>query len=280
MRQSLLQQHPRSTILESGYVNIYSPITSQERRQLAFTRRYKATHPSWDTTTIRTCALFARALSKFRMRFPKSTGPAVLDAGCGRGSYVIDEFRRDIAWAAGVDVDAAATEGNTSLDETRFASLDRVPYPPASFDIVLCSWVLEHLEHPNAVFREIARVLKPGGAFLFCTPNKHSLLLFLKRLLHTSFADVLNRRLYGRKHDDIFPTRYRANDMGTLCRLLNNAGFSSVDLQQNYDPIYTSFNAMTFAVSNAFEALCARTFPTLSRPHIVGYSERKKDSVK
>ena len=44
-------------------------------------------------------------------------------------------------------------------------------YPDASFDLVTCSEVLEHVENYRAVLREIRRVLKPGGLMVVTTPN-------------------------------------------------------------------------------------------------------------
>ena len=46
-----------------------------------------------------------------------------------------------------------------------------LPYPDASFDLVTCSEVLEHVENYRAVLREIYRVLKPGGLMVVTTPN-------------------------------------------------------------------------------------------------------------
>jgi len=46
-----------------------------------------------------------------------------------------------------------------------------LPYPDASFDLVTCSEVLEHVENYRAVLREIHRVLKPGGLMVVTTPN-------------------------------------------------------------------------------------------------------------
>ena len=50
------------------------------------------------------------------------------------------------------------------------ASLDALPVNPASFDAVLCTEVLEHLRHPDAVLAELARVLVPGGRLCLTVP--------------------------------------------------------------------------------------------------------------
>lgn len=49
---------------------------------------------------------------------------------------------------------------------------DRFPYPDASFDVILCCEILEHLvADPTHMLVEIHRILKPGGSVLITTPN-------------------------------------------------------------------------------------------------------------
>ena len=48
---------------------------------------------------------------------------------------------------------------------------DSLPYSDHSFDLVTCTEVIEHLENYRRLVRETARVLRPGGAVVFSTPN-------------------------------------------------------------------------------------------------------------
>lgn len=45
-----------------------------------------------------------------------------------------------------------------------------IPAPDASYDFVLCTEVLEHVPRPDAVIREVARLLRPGGTAVFTAP--------------------------------------------------------------------------------------------------------------
>jgi SAM-dependent methyltransferase len=66
----------------------------------------------------------------------------------------------------------------TDLDASRYrhisgmktADLTRTPFADNSFDVIICSHVLEHVPDDAAAFREIYRILKPGGSALLLTP--------------------------------------------------------------------------------------------------------------
>lgn len=50
------------------------------------------------------------------------------------------------------------------------SSADDIPVAPASFDHVLCTQVMEHIEYPDRVFQEFHRILKPGGLLHLTAP--------------------------------------------------------------------------------------------------------------
>lgn len=272
---SELMRNPKSKILERGYINVYSELTPQEERGLFYKREYKKIHPDWNDTTIILCQLFAKVLKKLNLQNEKRE-LVVLDVGCGHGNYVIDEFRSKITWACGVDLYEKFTRKNICLDEIRYTDLNRgrISYESGTFDIVFAFWLLEHLENPAQAFQESYRVLKPGGFFIFATPNKSCLLISLKRLVRSAtLTSSLNKILYGRK-SDVFPTLYRANDLRTLRRMLMETGFEDISLKLNYDPSYTSFNGPTFEISNALDYLFEKLAPHFYKQHIIGMARR------
>lgn len=84
----------------------------------------------------------------------------VLDVGCGAAGY------RDL-FPNTTTLDIAPREG-TAVDIIADAhDLSRIP--DASFDVVLCTEVLEHLHTPSQAIAEFRRVLKPGGQLLLST---------------------------------------------------------------------------------------------------------------
>ena len=98
-------------------------------------------------------------------------GHAVLDVGAGAGIVAAMNFKGHAARICGIDPDPRVV-ANPFLDEGKQAVGERIPYDEGSFDVAFADNVLEHLADPEAVFREVARVLKPGGCFLAKTPNK------------------------------------------------------------------------------------------------------------
>ena len=92
----------------------------------------------------------------------------VMDLGCGAGDSV-DLFRTinpDVHWV-GVDVEESPEVTGRSRADAEFVTFDgeHLPFEDASFDFVYCKQVLEHVERPRELLREVARVLRPGGSF-------------------------------------------------------------------------------------------------------------------
>jgi SAM-dependent methyltransferase len=93
---------------------------------------------------------------------PITADPAetVLDYGCGGSPY-----RRLFSQRTYHRTDLPGTPGlDHAMDEA-----GRVDAPDASYELVLCTQVLEHVRHPGAVLRECLRLLKPGGRLVVTT---------------------------------------------------------------------------------------------------------------
>lgn len=93
-------------------------------------------------------------------------GARVLDAGAGECAYK-DYFRHCRYYATDLAVgEGAWNYGN--LDCVSF--LDKLAFVDSSFDSILCTQVLEHLEWPRESVREFFRVLRPGGKLILTAP--------------------------------------------------------------------------------------------------------------
>jgi SAM-dependent methyltransferase len=192
----------------------------------------------------------------FRDRILKHLRPdsVVLDLGAGAGILPQMNFRGIAARVFGIDLDARVAD-NPMLDEARMADAARIPYEADLFDAVWADNVLEHLAEPLTVFREVARVLKPGGVFLFKTPNRRHYVPLLARLTPQRFHEYVNR-LRGRAVVDTFPTLYRANTRADVLRFAGQSGLSveRVELIEGR-PEYLRIAWPAYLVGAAYERL-------------------------
>jgi ubiquinone/menaquinone biosynthesis C-methylase UbiE len=231
------------------------PLTVQN----AYRVRFGAMRPGWRSSGDQLEALVRAKLT------PQTR---VLDLGCGRGG-VVELFWKEVKLAAGLDPDSP------SLSEHRAAGMpvirgvgERLPFGDSSFDLVVCVWVLEHLEEPETMLREVRRVLSPGGHFLFLTPNLRNPVMLLHRLGRAlpRLQRKLVPRLYGRLEADTFPVRYRANRVGDVRRQAAASGLDVVELRVVSDPTYLALNRFMFSAS----VFAERFLPQGSGVHLVG----------
>ncbi len=231
-------------------------------RQNELREQYRQLRPSWRPAT----ELFAD-LVRSQLR-PSSR---ILDIGCGRGGLV-EQLGHPLPQMAGLDPDWASLREHR-LNLPRVAAFsDAVPFAAASFDVAYAGWILEHLERPSHTFREISRVLKPGGAFVFITPNGRHPLSALNRGLGR-FARVQGRiveRFYGRAAADAFPTYYRANETAVLRQLCQSNNLHLAQLHAVPDPTYLAFTPVLFRLMAWFE----EKLPDERRLHLVGLAIR------
>lgn len=94
------------------------------------------------------------------LRAQDVSGARILDVGAGERPY--DELLTSAAEVVGFD-----RPGNPHAD--LHGSLEAIPVEDASFDVVLCTQVLEHCDDPAAAVRELRRVTRPGGRVLAST---------------------------------------------------------------------------------------------------------------
>ena len=178
----------------------------------------------------------------------------VLDLGAGAGIVEQMNLRGIARRVCGVDPDPRVT-ANPFLDEGRVSYGESVPYADESFDLIFADNVLEHLPDPLAVFREIRRLLRPGGVFLAKTPNTRHYMPFIARLTPHAFHRWVNKRR-GRDKADTFPTRYLANSPADIRRLSTAADLEveQIELIEGR-PEYLRFNALTYLAGWLYERL-------------------------
>jgi ubiquinone/menaquinone biosynthesis C-methylase UbiE len=156
-------------------------------------------------------------------------GDAVLDVGCGTGTLALEVARRvgQAGRIAGVDpgaeqigrARAKAARRNAPI-EFQIGVIEQLPFPDATFDVVLSTLMMHHLQAPlkRQGLAEIARVLKTGG-----------------RLVIADFTRKQERE--GRA------ARFHAggSSVQDLVALVSDAGFDQVETEEMQPPRFSAF---------------------------------------
>jgi 2-polyprenyl-6-hydroxyphenyl methylase / 3-demethylubiquinone-9 3-methyltransferase len=104
----------------------------------------------------------------------------ILEIGCG-GGLICEQLARRKATMVGIDLSEGALaaaraharqSGLGHIIHYEQASAEALPYADGSFSVIVCLDVLEHVRDLKATIAEVARVLAPGGIFVFDTINR------------------------------------------------------------------------------------------------------------
>ncbi len=181
-----------------------------------------------------------------RVNVLASPEKTALDLGAGRAAWFEDDksrarvnirmLRGRFGRVIGADVDDAVLD-NRSVDEAILIRDGQVPLEDESVDVIVCDYVLEHIEDVAGFVREAARVLKPGGWFCARTPHKYCYVALISGILPESLGDkAVSKAQPSRKDEDIFPKRYRMNTLKDIRRQF--PGWSDFSFVFRTDPAY------------------------------------------
>ncbi|MFO0907577.1 MAG: methyltransferase domain-containing protein [Isosphaeraceae bacterium] len=139
-----------------------------------------------------------------------------LDFGAGRG-----ELARRLATLDGVThvsaVDIIDWPEDLPSSITWYThDLNEPLHVDELFDVVTCTEVIEHLENPRATFRNIARLVRPGGHLVLTTPNQECIRSYVGLLLGGHFTHFLG---------DCYPAHITALLRLDLTRICAETGF-------------------------------------------------------
>jgi len=144
-----------------------------------------------------------RVLEPYFEKTPKLT--RLLDIGCGAGGYLLAAQELGCE-AVGVEPSASHASVGRSLGlDVRDGYFEPTTFPPASFDLVVLSHVIEHIYEPMGFLRGIMPVVREGGTLIVMTPNSSSIVallslrywVMLKPVDHVSMLSERSLRVAG-----------------------------------------------------------------------------------
>ncbi|MHB8658431.1 MAG: class I SAM-dependent methyltransferase [Solirubrobacteraceae bacterium] len=147
---------------------------------------------------------------------------SVLDLGAGEAPY-----RELFAHTRYVTSDWSQSLHPGARDADIVAPADALPLPEASFGLVLCTQVLEHVPEPSSVLAECFRVLEPGGRLALTVP----LLWELHELPHDyyRYTEPGLRHLLDKAGFTSLSITPRSDGFSAVAQLLDNLGWAMGD---------------------------------------------------
>lgn len=201
-------------------------------------------------------------------------GGVVLDLGAGRGAKFEENVGAWKAWLIrlgkkysrriGVDVDPAV-KTNPELDQAEVIVPGQpLPFADQTFDLVLCDWVVEHIEDPEFLVSEVRRVLKIGGWFCACTPNRWSYIAIGARLVSGWMETKLLSFLQpGRKEADVFPKFYRLNTLRDIRGHFKDSQWLNATYTSNPGTTYHGNNATLYNLIKLLQKVTPSSLATV-----------------
>ena len=185
----------------------------------------------------------------------------VLEIGAGPENRTSSLVASRVARLDGLDIDERA-RSNPALNTAMIYDGKTFPIDDQAYDLVIGDYVMEHVEYPQLMLNEIARVLRPGGHFVFRTPNIYHYVSIISRFSPQSFhlAAANKARKMDEDAVDPYPTFYRFNSRRAMRTIAREAGLHEVELRMvEKEPGYLKFSALAYRGGVAYERMVNST---------------------
>jgi ubiquinone/menaquinone biosynthesis C-methylase UbiE len=179
--------------------------------------------------------------------FDRYAGQRVLEIGVGLGTDHL-QFARGGAVMTGVDLTSRCVdltrrrfEQEGLVSDLHVMDAEQLEFPDDSFDVVYSFGVLHHVPSTEQAFREVRRVLRPGGVFVGGLYNQRSLVIAAVLAIRVaraewrreSFQERLSRMEYSTADEPAKPY-VRLFTRAELARALIDAGFSEARITKRH----------------------------------------------
>lgn len=184
----------------------------------------------------------------------------VLDLGAGKGKAGYS-FRDRASFVVGIDTDPNI-KANRLISARIQADIGALPFQSGAFNLIYSDYVLEHVQEPITCIREVARVLAPGGYFIFRTPNLFHYVSMISLLTPHWFHQLIANRVRGIAEDDeneVYPTVYRMNTRWRVEHVCRTGELEPETLMMvEREPSYMLFNPAAFILGFLYERVVNR----------------------
>lgn len=150
-------------------------------------------------------------------------GAKILHLGCGWDKRNIRD-RIKFANLYSMDIDFGVVSKNRNSFKV-CGDAHKIPLKKNSFDFVICEDLIEHIEFPEELLKELHYILKKNGEFVFVTPGGWSYIAIVSKLTPLGFHEWYNRKR-GVDVNDIYPAFYRFNSKFKIKRESFKHGFN------------------------------------------------------
>lgn len=177
--------------------------------------------------------IFEKYAEKLSDAIAYKDGISLLETACGTGAVTRSILRKmpDNARLIATDfndamlVEAAKKLDNNAVVELQQADAMKLPFDEEVFDAVVCQFGVMFFPTRTVAYKEVARVLKPGGAFHFnvwdTLDNNH-----FAKSVHEAAAEI-----YPENPPEFFKLPYGYNDISLIVEELQQSGFADIDIK-------------------------------------------------
>jgi 2-polyprenyl-3-methyl-5-hydroxy-6-metoxy-1,4-benzoquinol methylase len=193
MHCGLVQMNPQPLVneVQQRYVNRFAA------DYLAYELANEQQFLHLQNLALKDAGFFSIEQQVFKSRLQKGTHfekPTILDVGCATGA-LLAQFKKRGWKCSGIELCVPAVEYATKergLNIHR-GTIENAPFSEASFDVILASHLIEHLNNPRNFVHRAYCLLKPGGYLFITTPNIDG---FQARLLQELWRSAIFDHLY------------------------------------------------------------------------------------
>ena len=231
-----------------------------------YRKLYSKINPNWtDSVT----------LYKNLVRGYITKDTVLLEAGCGFSNNNADLYK-EAKKVIGVDSCKEFLKMNITIPNLIHSSLTDIPsIKDSSIDLIISSWVFEHVSDPSAMISEFKRILKPKGKIIFLTPNKLNYIIIANRFFPNFIKKYAIKKISENLTVDPMKTFYRFNSKKDIENFLYESGLILKKILFNGDPTYIAINQPFFYLGILIEKILNIFFLEKFKTHIIGIIEKQ-----